>query len=78
MTKPENPYLLDSAEGGSRITLRDVFAAAALVGFLSAPTDPDEVPTVGDCARECEETAARWAYEQADAMLAERAKKGGE
>ncbi len=49
------------------MTLRDYFAAAALQGFIAGRDS--YTPTF---------EAANWAYEQADEMLAERAKaKGG-
>ena len=48
--------------GIDRMTLRDYFAASALHGLLvgSASSDSD---------------VAKWAYDAADAMLAERAKR---
>lgn len=56
------------------LNLRDYFAAQALNAFLSAPsTDADDLH-VGQRARNNPAMAAEWAYAQADAMLAERAK----
>jgi hypothetical protein len=49
------------AQGCDGMTLRDYFAAAALTGLLSRPKGFLEAPF--------------WAYDYADAMLAERAKK---
>lgn len=47
------------------MTLRDVFAAHALGGIIAAHNgDMTPIPT--------EQKAAKWAYEYADAMLAER------
>jgi hypothetical protein len=54
--------------------LRDYFAAAALQGMWSGgfirakPSEPKEYPPIAEY-----EDIARWAYKQADAMLAERA-----
>jgi hypothetical protein len=48
-------------------TLRDRFAGAALTGMCANPTLPVGALT---------ETIARWAWEQADAMLAKRGKTG--
>ena len=50
------------------MTLRDWFAGQALAGLL-AHSDNDETEATSD-------TASRWAYEYADAMLAERTKGG--
>jgi hypothetical protein len=47
------------------VTLRDFFAAHALTGILSAHS--------GDVQLPADAKAARWAYEQADAMLKARA-----
>lgn len=55
--------------GGSGITIRDYFAAAALTGSLAFPIPGDE-KRPDKCARYC--------YEYADAMLAERSKTKGE
>lgn len=55
------------------ISVRDYFAGQALTGFLAAPADKNGM-AVGQRAREFPEIAAEWAYSQADAMLAERAK----
>lgn len=55
------------------MSLRDYFAGQALTGFLAAPADKNGM-AVGQRAREFPEIAAEWAYSQADAMLAERAK----
>lgn len=57
-------WLLGIAEDYAR--LRDYFAAAALTGLLAGHADTTKLPT-GD-------EAAEWAYEYADAMIAERAK----
>jgi hypothetical protein len=54
------------------LQLRDLFAAAALVGLLAAPAD-SESGDVGPNARADYEKAAAWAYDYADAMLAGRA-----
>lgn len=43
------------------MTLRDYFAAKAMQGLLSSPTDPSSA-----------KAAAEWSYEMADAMLAAR------
>ena len=54
----------------SGMTLRDYFAANALTGQLAF--------TAGDCAAQSSpESAAKFAYECADAMLAARAKTPG-
>jgi hypothetical protein len=54
--------------GYDGMTLRDYFAAKALAAFVSAPGE------IGEESRDSAEKAAEWAYQQADAMLAERAK----
>jgi hypothetical protein len=53
------------------MTLRDYFAGQALAGHcarIHVPVIDGDWPSAADMAR--------WAYEQADAMLAERAKGG--
>lgn len=74
-TKPENPPLFelenysDVPHGtslfGTDITLRDLFAAAALAGAC-VETDAGSIIDRSNCAE--------WCYGMADAMLAERAK----
>ena len=73
MSKPENPRLFDLTDLGVRdgyiaigtnMTLRDLFAAFALAGLLSDHTMRAEPKDF-----------AEWAYVDADAMLAERAKR---
>lgn len=54
----------------SGVTLRDHFAAAALIGALAGRTDADLVVT----KRDGPEAIARASYYMADLMLAERAK----
>lgn len=51
---------------------RDEFAKAALIGFLSAPPDHTSQDS-GPNARANPAWAAAWAYDQAEAMLAESA-----
>ena len=71
MAKPENPPLFwqDRGQGEepSEITLRDLFAAAALAGYRAKPewTFPSE-----ETSEQC--------YRDADHMLAERAKASDE
>ncbi len=48
------------------MTLRDYFAAAALSGIVAAHS--------GETALPADDKAARWSYQAADAMLAERVK----
>lgn len=50
---------VELTDGG--MTLRDYFAAKAMEGLLSSPTDPSSA-----------KAAAEWSYEMADAMLAAR------
>lgn len=50
------------------MTLRDWFAGMALKGYLSSGGE------YGEQAIQNPDTAARWAYDQSDAMIAERAK----
>lgn len=57
--KIENPLM-------SQVTLRDMFAAQAMQGFLTQNYE--------DCARD-DKKLARWAYDTADAMLKARAAK---
>lgn len=68
--RPMGGYLTKSGHrynyGAQGMSLRDYFAAAALQGLLAAP-DP-----IGTDARNHSVRAAAWAYELADAMLAER------
>ena len=84
MTKPEplNPPLFEPAFVGdgknlltlhSHLTLRDLFAAAALAGNLAAQTDNGEPGFYPDTPAGWG-TAAEQAYKAADAMLKERAK----
>ena len=72
MSKPKNPPLFQPSEwttdvpeipvvAVTDITLRDLFAAAALAGMLGNP-DADGTP----------EAFSKWAYVYADAMLAAR------
>ncbi len=62
------PVNIDMGDGstftGNGMTLRDYFAAKAMQGMSSIPQTLDEK----------DENLARWAYNMADAMLAERAK----
>jgi hypothetical protein len=55
------------------MTLRDYFAAKAMVGLLSEPQPEDGEPELGE-GREYAAKAAKAAYRIADAMLAERSK----
>jgi len=50
------------------MSLRDFVATQALIGYLSANGD------TGERARANPDLAAEWAYQNADAMLLERAK----
>lgn len=59
-------------QGFEGMSLRDYFAGQALVGFLAAPNGPHEDDVVGMIARAEPLKAARWSYEQADAMIAAR------
>jgi len=60
-------YIIQEGEGGSAIKrLRDYFAAQAMSGILASCTNEDPFPR--------DEKLAKWCYEFADAMLAERAK----
>lgn len=59
----------DWSAGGSGMTLRDYFAAAALTGLASRPDPVNHCPRCGEIQR-----GARQAWAIADAMLAERAK----
>lgn len=75
MTKPRNPPLFVSfPTPATNITLRDLFAAAALAGLYAGDAHPD-----ADCdpLNIDHELRAITCYAQADAMLAERAKGGG-
>jgi hypothetical protein len=53
-------------------TLRDLFAAAALIGQLSNPKWPNPTPGEAGLPESEENCAAHWAYNFADAMLKER------
>jgi len=53
------------------ITLRDVFATAALIGMLSKQGSAGS--QIADEAESSPNKAAIWSYEYADAMLAARA-----
>lgn len=64
------PTLPDGIEYVPSITLRDYFAAQAMAGMLAAETEPIE-------HRPSWDVVAERAYEQADAMLAEREKGEG-
>ena len=58
-----------AANGHNGMTLRDYFAAKAMAAHISRhPLD------VGGIGYPFDETMAEWAYQQADAMLDERAK----
>lgn len=65
---PAFPTLPDTPPQWDGMSLRDYFAAAALPVIISECT----APTIGTSA------AAALAYSMADAMLAERAKTGGQ
>jgi hypothetical protein len=58
-------YMMD---GGGGMSMRDWFAGQAVVGLFAATADPNSSELSCD-------KAARLAYETADAMLAERARK---
>lgn len=63
--KPDRSPSVYPAQGGSGISLRDYFAAAALTGGLAKSSDyPVTISATVDTA-----------YEIADAMLAKREKK---
>lgn len=74
MANLENPLLFGQTfdrddqtwSYSSQITLRDLFAAFALAGYLAHPTDTTDDPGIAEAARE--------SFRYADAMLAERAK----
>ena len=63
---PAFPYEYKFGDGTAKraegMTLRDYFAAKAMQGLLTGCSDPDHV------------SFAKWCYEIADAMLAERNK----
>ena len=68
--QPVNPTVFpNSAELYGGMTLRDLFAAAALTGL--GTWQPDFIPLTSSKALE---GRAKWAYQQADAMLRERGK----
>lgn len=75
---PEFPQQ-DDAIGSAGMTLRDYFAAQAMLGFISAkawhPTFvyPDDYKFVP--GQRADEAVADCAYQYADAMLAHREKK---
>lgn len=86
MSTPKNPRLFESyaSQSGpaydSSITLRDLFAVQALSGLI---TSPDYSPVGWNVYQPKEGTsyngqAAKEAYDIADALLAERAKRSGE
>ena len=60
--KPPNPVLAGQWEDGTEVTLRDLFAAFALAGLGEAVWSEESAKV------------ARYCYQQADAMLAERAR----
>lgn len=68
--RPVSYPQLFNMDAQSEITLRDLFAAAALTSYLSAPGE------VGESARTSPAHVAEWAYQNADAMLRARAKGG--
>lgn len=65
---PVSDAFVDSHEGGHGASLRDYFAAHALVGLLMN----DNVQNQARSLDSCEKVTAAWAYEQADAMLETR------
>ena len=77
MSAPKNPRLFcpwdvdlrSDSRHYTEITLRDLFAAAALCGYIATSTRD------GEQARGDVDKAAAWAYENADAMLAARESK---
>jgi hypothetical protein len=70
---PAFPYRerADDALVEPGLTLRDYFAGQALAGMLANPKWPncDRLP---DAEEKC---AAHWAYDQADAMIAEKRRR---
>lgn len=66
LSNNDNYVTVREPEGG--MSLRDYFAGEALKGYLSSPG------SVGIDARDNPDHAAEWSYDQADAMLKERAK----
>jgi len=69
---PYPPQLPPIPKMAAYMTLRDYFAAQALAGvsasFARVAKKAGETPAQAD---------ARWSYERADAMLAEREKRNG-
>jgi hypothetical protein len=61
----ENPYIMDEAESGSCVTLRDLFAAFAIAGLLASEVS-SEVTFATNADR------AATAYGLAEAMLDRR------
>ena len=78
--KPSNPMMFNTGEDfaestADRITLRDLFAAAALVGMVASQSNGtrlDREHGILGFAR-----ASKASYFAADAMLAEREKREG-
>ncbi len=56
------------------MSLRDWFAGQALAGMLAGKDRELIGQVVADTKGEIDETCAKWAYKQADAMLEARAK----
>jgi agmatine/peptidylarginine deiminase len=74
--EPAFPQAHDDS-GSMGMSLRDYFAAKALVGWLSGPCQGDVLDEYADdnsAFAEHRAAVAKLAYEYADAMLAERAK----
>jgi len=84
MSKPKNPRMLDTTHNGvlfSNVTLRDLFAAAALQGMLANPDAAREARSItghnpGISGEEA--VVAHFAYQYADAMLRAREVADGE
>ena len=57
------------------MTLRDWFAGQALAGAISSPHNVPGLSDRSACMDAQQHAAAQWAYEFADAMIAERAKR---
>ena len=81
MSAPNNPpafplsvnQLADSSPEAQGMSLRDWFAGQAMKGLLAGVVHASEKIAESE-GGSAEEVIARWAFEQADAMLAEREK----
>jgi hypothetical protein len=74
---PAFPTIAGHTVYSNGMTLRDWFAGQALAGMATWTPAPPPHETSIPLPHRARELKAQWAYQMADAMIAERAKIGG-